>query len=185
MSSIMPYYWLIATQQIKHKKRLKLYFLIPAVYYGNLNKEVIDMIKKILIALSLIVILLTSIDVKAETFTYVEIFDPKQDKVVKVVQSNPQIQDMVTSWITNIEGIYKNDPATDDGYVVKIPLDPIVKVNSKALKASVSEVFILIPEKDPPCYLIFEDENKSVLSSFIFNGYIDRLSNILGFELKK
>lgn len=36
---------------------------------------------------------------------------------------------MVTNWITNIEGTYKNDPATDDGYVVKIPLNPISKVN--------------------------------------------------------
>jgi hypothetical protein len=143
------------------------------------------MFKKLIVALSFIVILLHPLFINAEGFTYVEIFDPKQDKVVKVVQSTPQIQEMVTSWITNIEGIYKNDPATDDGYVVKIPLDPIVKVNSKALKASVSEVFILIPEKDPPCYLIFEDENKSILSSFLFNGDIDKLSNILDFRLKK
>lgn len=143
------------------------------------------MFKKLLIALSFIGILLHSVFVNAQDFTYVEIFDPKQDKVVKVVQSSPQIQEMITSWINNIEGIYKNDPATDDGYVVKIPLDPIVKVNSKALKASVSEVFILIPEKDPPCYLIFEDVNKSVLSSFIFNGDIDKLSDILNFKLMK
>jgi len=141
------------------------------------------MIKKLLVALSFFVIFLHSTYVNAEGFKYVEIFDPKQDKVVKVIQSNPQIQDMITSWITNIEGSYKNDPATDDGYVVKIPLDPIIKVNCKSLNALVSEVYILIPENQPPCYLIFEDENK--LLSFPFNGDIDMLSNIVDFKLKK
>jgi hypothetical protein len=140
------------------------------------------MIKKLLVALSFLVIFLHSIYVNAEGFKYIEIFDPKQDKVVKVVQSNPQIQDMITRWITNIEGLYKNDPATDDGYVIKIPLDPIVKVNCKSLNALVSEVYILIPENEQPCYLIFEDENK--LLSFPFNGDIDMLSNILDFDLR-
>jgi len=141
------------------------------------------MIKKLLVPLCFFVILMHSIYVNAEDFKYIEIFDPKQDTVVKVVQSNSQIQDMITSWITNIEGLYKNDPATDDGYVVKIPLNPFVKVKCKSLNTLVSEVYILIPENNPPCYLIFEDENK--LSSFPFNGDIDRLSNILDFKLKK
>ncbi|MFL0267414.1 hypothetical protein [Candidatus Clostridium radicumherbarum] len=126
---------------------------------------------------------INSIHVNAQDFKYIEIFDPKQDKVVKVVQSNPQIQSMITSWITNIEGLYKNDPITDDGYVVKIALDPLVKVNCKSLNALVSEVYILIPENEPPCYLIFEDENK--LLSLVFNGDIDMLSKVLDFKLKK
>lgn len=140
------------------------------------------MIKKLLVTLFFFVIFLHSITVNAEGFKHIEIFDPKQDKVVKVVQSNPQIQDIITSWITNIEGLYKNDPATDDGYVIKIPLNPFVKVNCKSLNTLVNEVYILIPENKPPCYLIFENENK--LSSFPFNGDIDILSNILDFKLK-
>ena len=139
------------------------------------------MFKKLLVVLSLFVILLHSTCVNADGFKYIKIFDPKQDKVVKVVQSNPQIQDMITSWITNLEGLYKNDPATDDGYVVRIPLDPIVKVNCKSLNTVVSEVYILIPENEPPCYLIFEDENK--LLSLPFNGDVDKLSKILNFKL--
>jgi hypothetical protein len=135
------------------------------------------------IAIAFIVILLHSITLKADSIKYVEIFDPKQDKVVKVVQTNQQIQDMITDWITNIDGIYKNDPATDDGYVVKIPLDPIVNVKGRTLNALVNEVYILIPEKEPPCYLIFENENK--LTSFPFNGDIERLSKTLEFKLTK
>jgi hypothetical protein len=142
------------------------------------------MIKKLLVSLSFFVIFLQSIYINAEGFKYVEIFDPKQDKVVKVVQLTTQIQDMIAGWVTNIEGTYKNDPATDDGYVIKIPLDPAVKVNCKALSSLVSEVYILIPENESPCYLIFEDQNRNKLSSFVFNGDIDMLSNILDFDLK-
>jgi hypothetical protein len=139
------------------------------------------MIKKLLVVMSLLVIFLHLTCVNAEGFKYVEIFDPKQDKVVKVVQSNPQIQQLITSWISNLEGLYKNDPATEDGYVVRIPLDPIVKVKCESLNSLVSEVYILIPENEPPCFLIFEDENK--LLSLPFNGDIDKLSKILDFKL--
>ena len=137
--------------------------------------------RKLVVILTFFFIFLNLIPVNAKDFKYIEIFDPKQDKVVKVIQSNPRIQDMITSWITNIEGLYKNDPATDDGYAIKIPLDPTVKVNCKSLSAFVSEVYIIIPENDPPFYLIFEDENK--LLSFPFNGDIDKLSKILDFKL--
>lgn len=141
------------------------------------------MLKKLLIALVFLHILLFSIYVNAQDFKYVEIFDPKQNKVVKIVQLNEQTQNMVTSWIMNIEGIYgKNDPATDDGYVVKIPLNPAVKVHCKTLNTLVSEVYILIPESDPPFYMIFEDENKLVC--YPFNGDIDMLSKNLDFDLK-
>jgi hypothetical protein len=137
--------------------------------------------RKLVVILTFFFIFLKSIPVNAKDFKYIEIFDPKQDKVVKVIQSNPQIQDMITSWITNIEGLYKNDPVTDDGYAIKISLDPTVNVNSKSLNAIVSEVYIIIPENDPPFYLIFEEENR--LLSFPFNGDIDKLSKILDFKL--
>lgn len=141
------------------------------------------MFKKFLILLFFFFISISHIHVSAQDFNYVQIFDPKQDKVVKAVQSNPQIQNMIAGWITNIEGLYKSDPATDDGYVVKIPLNPSVKVNCKSLNALVSEVYILIPEKEPPCYLIFEDEDR--LLSLVFNGDLDMLSKVLDFKLKR
>lgn len=140
------------------------------------------MMKKIVIALAFFVMFQHSIYVSAEGFKCIEIFDPKQDKVVKVVPLNSEIQNMVTSWITNIQGIYgKNDPTTDDGYAIKVPLDPAVKVHCKSLNAVVSEVYIIIPENDPPFFMIFEDDNK--LICYPFNGNIDMLSNSLDFKL--
>ena len=139
--------------------------------------------RKMVVILTFFFIFLNLISVNAKAFKYIEIFDPKQDKVIKVIQSNPQIQNMITSWITNIEGLYKNDPITDDGYAIRLPLDPIVKVNCTSLNALVSEVYIIIPENDPPFYLIFEEENN--LLSFPFNGDIDKLSKLLDFKLNK
>ncbi|MGY0372576.1 hypothetical protein [Clostridium sp. JNZ J1-5] len=46
------------------------------------------MTKKIPVAIFLFIILLYSTVIYAEGFKYIEIFDPKQDRVVKVVQLN-------------------------------------------------------------------------------------------------
>lgn len=141
------------------------------------------MIKKAPIVIFLFIMTLYSTVIYADKFKYIEIFDPKQDKVIKVVQSNTEINNMVTNSIKNINGIYgKNDPLTDDGYAVKIPLEPAVKVRGKYLNALVNEVYIIIPENDTPFFMIFEDENR--LCCFPFTGDIDMLSKSLDFKLR-
>ena len=123
--------------------------------------------KKIPIIVVLIIILMHSTIISAEGFNHIEIFDAKQDKVVKVVQSNKEIHDMVAGWINGVDSIYaKNDPVTNDGYAIKISLEPAVKVHGKALNSLVNEIYIIIPENDPPFFMAFEGENK--LSCFPF-----------------
>lgn len=141
------------------------------------------MIKKFQVAIFLFIVILYSMVICAKEFKYAEIFDPKQDKVVKVVQINEEIHNLVADWIKNINDIYgKNDPLTDDGYAIKIPLEPAVEVHGEFLNALVNEVYIIIPEKAPPFFMIFEDTNK--LCCFPFNGNIDMLSKSLDFNLK-
>lgn len=150
---------------------------------GNINNEVILMVRKISVVVMLLIILLHSVTSHAEDFKYAEIFDPKQDKVVKVVKVNKKIYNTVTGWIKNVDGIYgKNDPVTDDGYAVRIPLEPPVQIENEWMNALVSEVYILIPEKDPAFFMVFESGSK--LSCFPFNGDIKKLSKILDFKLK-
>lgn len=140
------------------------------------------MIKKTSILVFLLIMLFNSTTIRAEEFKYAEIFDPKQNKVVKVVQLNAEIHNMVTSWLNDIDGIYgKFDPISDDGYAIRIPLDPAVRVQNKWVNTLVNEIYIIIPEKNPPFFIIFEDENK--LLCFPFNGDISRLSNCLNFNL--
>ena len=142
------------------------------------------MIKKRLAVMFLfITIIFHSTVIHAEGFKYVEIFDPKQDKVVKVVQLNTEIHNMVAGWIKDVDGFYgKNNPLRDDGYAIRIPLYPAVKVNGKCLNTLVSEVYIIIPEKDPPFFMIFENVDR--LLCFPFNGNIEALSKVLDFKLK-
>ncbi|MEK6263446.1 MAG: hypothetical protein N2B06_01470 [Clostridium sp.] len=141
------------------------------------------MTKKISLVVLLLIILISSTVARAEEFNYAEIFDPRQNKVVKVVQVNTELQNMVVSLIKNIDGIYgKNNPVTADGYAIKVPLEPTVKANCKWLNTIVEDVYIIIPKNDPPFFMIFETVDK--LSCFPFNGDVDALSKALNFNLK-
>lgn len=141
-------------------------------------------IKKTTVVIFLFIMLTHSTVFATEGFKYVEIFDPKQDKVVKVVQLNTEIHNMVVSFIQNVDDTYnKYNPLTDDGYAIRIPLYPAVKLQGKYLNVLVNEVYIIIPENNPPFFMIFENESK--LTCFPFKGDIDALSKILDFKLKK
>jgi len=139
--------------------------------------------KKILAIIFLFIILLHSIVVFAEEFKYVEIFDPKQEKVVKVVELNSEIHNTVTKWIKDVDAIYgKSNPLTDDGYAIRVPLYPAVKVHGKWLNTVVNDVYIIIPEHDTPFFMILDSENK--LLCFPFKGDVNALSKMLNFKLK-
>ena len=141
------------------------------------------MTKKISLVVLLFIILISSTVIRAEEFHYAEIFDPRQNKVVKVVQVNTELQNMVVSLIKNVNGIYgKSNPITADGYAIKVPLEPAVKVNCEWLNTVVTEVYIIIPENDPPFFMVFENDDKP--SCFPFNGDVDALSKALNFNLK-
>jgi len=128
-------------------------------------------------------LVLHSIVASAQEFKYVEIFDPKQDKVVKLVQLNEDINNMVTTWIKDVDGLYgKSNPITNDGYAIRVPLDPEVRLQGKWLNALVNNVYIIIPEKDVPFFIIFDDDNK--LFCYPFKGDINELSKVLNFKLK-
>ncbi|MBU3154225.1 hypothetical protein [Clostridium estertheticum] len=141
------------------------------------------MSKKVLIVMSLFIMLLHSTVASSIGFKYVQIFDPKQDKVVKVVQLNDEIHNMVVSSIKDVDSLYpKSKPLTDDGYAIRVPIYPAVKVHGKCLNALVDNVFIIIPQHDAPFFMIFEDDNK--LLCFPFKGNVNALSKILDFKLK-
>lgn len=139
--------------------------------------------KKILVVMLLFIFILHSTIVFAEGFKYVEIFDPKKDEVVKLVQLNGEIHDMVAIWINNVDDIYgKSDPITNDGYAIRVPLDPPVKIQGKCIDILVDDVYIIVPEKDVPFFIIFDNEKK--LLCYPFKGNINKLSQVLDFKLK-
>ncbi len=63
----------------------------------------------------------------AEVYQQIEIINPVQEKVVKVVEWNKDINNMVVGWINGIDGSYSvNDPIKDDGYAMKFPINPSI-----------------------------------------------------------
>ena len=134
--------------------------------------------------LVLIIIFCLSTNILAKGFKYVQIFDPKQDKVVQLIQLNSEIQSLVQSYLEDIDTIYsKNDPIPEDGYAIKIPLDPAFKAQKKCLNALIKEVYIIIPKKEPPFIMLLEKETK--LICFPFRGDIKTLSKALNFNLSQ
>lgn len=102
---------------------------------------------------------------------------------MKVVETNKEINDMVVEWINRIDGFYSGvDPIKDDGYAIKFPINPSIQVQNQWLKTTVTEVYVIIPENNPPLFLVFETEDKLV--SFPFKDDITNLSKVLNFKLR-
>lgn len=138
------------------------------------------MIKKLI--LFIIIVFLIPINAKAEEFRYIEIFSIDEGKVVKLIQSNSEIESLVYNYLNAIDGVYsKFDPIPKEGYAIKLPLDPSLKVQSKWINCFVDRVIIMLPTNDNPFLMIFENDNKLVC--FTFKGEISSLLKILNFNL--
>ncbi|WP_298847154.1 hypothetical protein [Clostridium sp.] len=139
--------------------------------------------KKILVVMFVFVMLLHSTVSSALEFRYIQIFDPKQDKVVKVVQLNDEIHNMILSSIKDVDSLYpKSKPLTDDGYAMKVPIYPAVRLEGKCLNTLVDNIFIIIPQHEDPFFMVFENNNKQLC--FPFKGNVNDLSKLLDFKLK-
>lgn len=131
----------------------------------------------------LLIALLCSGPVYTEGHKKIEIFDPGQNKVVKRVEMTGEIRDMVINWINNIKDIYPNtNPIKDDGYAIRFPLEPAIEVKNKWIDVKAREIYLLVPDKDPPFFMIFENENSFMC--FPFNDSLGVLSSLLDFRLK-
>ena len=132
------------------------------------------MTKKVITILVLFIILLHPQMFHAEGYQSIEIFDPLQNKVVKTVETNKDINDMVVGWINGIDGFYSGiDPIKDDGYAIKFQLNPPIHIQNQWLKTTVKEVYLIIPEINQPFFLVFETEDKLV--SFPFKDDVSKL----------
>jgi hypothetical protein len=143
--------------------------------------EVIQMMRKVSAILILIIIFLISAPTYAAGSPFAEIYDPAQKKVVKTVQVNSELYTLTNSILKSIDNYYgRITPSKVEGYKVRIPLDPPIKVSKNSLNSKVSEVYIIIPQNKSPIIMIFEDKNKP--SYFKFHGSIESLSKALDFK---
>lgn len=135
----------------------------------------------VLILICFMGVLQPTVPAGAKETECVEIFDPKQNKVVKEVELTQEIEKLVTDWLAHLNGVYaKVDPMPEDGYVVRVPVEPAAALRNRWLHEDVHEVFIVIPAHEPPFYVIAGDDS---LCCYLFNGDIPKLSEALHFKL--
>lgn len=162
-----------------------IYSYIENVKIKNMYESVINIVNQV--DKTNLISFLVPINSLAHRNKSIEIFDINQEKVVQKVQSNPSIQKEVEGYLNGITGMYiKVKAFPEKGYIIRIPLEPSVKVQSQWLNDyginSVDEVFILLPEQGVP-YLLVLDEKKRPLF-YYFKGDTGVLLENLNFKLE-
>jgi len=111
----------------------------------------------------------------------VEIFDIRKGEVIKKVQSSRAIQKQAESFLEGITGMYVKVKAfPDQGFIVRIPLQPPITVQNQWLSNCVEEVFVLFPEKEKPYLLVLDDKSRPLF--YTFEGDTETLLQKLNFK---
>ena len=120
------------------------------------NGEVLYYDKKIGV-ISLLFLLSTN--AFANTNQQIEVFDCQKNGHSK--QSlDPVIQKEAVQYAKSITGPFKNlNVVPKDGYMIKIPLSKPVSITNQWLHTTIDEVLILLPLKEKPYIMLYDDEN--------------------------
>lgn len=137
------------------------------------------MVKKVFVFIFIFQLLSTS--GIAQTTQQIQIFDIDQDKVIKYVQLNTDVQQEVEEFLEGISGVYaKYNPIPNKGFMIRIPLEPNIMVRNKWFDDLVDEVTIILPSQEAPYLMIFDDENKPFFLTF--EGNTEKLLDLLDFK---
>lgn len=106
------------------------------------------------------VVFLYSPCIHAQGIKNVEFFDIQKDTVTQIVPTSAVLQKAAEDYLNGINGIYvKVKPIPNQGYMVKIPLEPSVQINNQWINELVDEVIIIFTKNEPPYLMVFDDEN--------------------------
>ncbi|MDQ0156634.1 hypothetical protein [Robertmurraya andreesenii] len=114
----------------------------------------------------------------------IEVFHINEGKVVKEVPANDTVHKEVEGILKGITDIFREfEPIPKSGQMVKIPLDPAIKVENQWFHALVSEVILIFPEYENPHLMLFDDENNAFF--FTFDASVDRILDELKLKLNE
>jgi len=136
------------------------------------------------IAAILIILFLFSTTAYGEENKKIEIFDINKEQVVKTIEPNEAVQQIVLDYLHQIDGyVAKCDPIPNEGYAVRVPFKSSINMHNQWINGSVYEVIIIIPDKKhPPFLVVFEDGERFLCLGF--NGSVDKLSKTIDFQFK-
>jgi hypothetical protein len=137
------------------------------------------MVKKVFVFLFIFQLLSTN--AIAQTNQQIQLFDIEQDKVIKNVQLNTDVQHEVEKFLNGITGVYaKYNPIPNKGFMIRIPLEPNIMIRNKWFDDLVDEVTIILPSQEDPYLMLFDDENKPFFLTF--EGNTEKLLELLDFK---
>ncbi|OLO39134.1 hypothetical protein BTR23_08715 [Alkalihalophilus pseudofirmus] len=137
------------------------------------------MMKKFFVSL-LIMLSITTV-ASAQPSKQIEVFDIEKEQVVKSIPSSKEIQQEAKSFINEVTNIYKKfDPIPKRGYMVKVPLEPIYKVENQWFNDFVNQVIIIFPENEDPYLLLFNEKNSPIFLTF--KGSTDKFLEKINFN---
>ncbi|MEH7234655.1 hypothetical protein [Bacillus sp. JJ1562] len=123
------------------------------------------MLKNVL--LHIFIFQLISTNVMAETNQQIIIFDINQDRVIKHLPINTDIQQEVENLLEGITGVYaKFNPIPNKGTMIRIPLEPNIMVRNQWFDDLLDEVTIIFTDQENPYLMVFDDENKPYFLTF-------------------
>jgi hypothetical protein len=131
------------------------------------------MVRKIMIVL-LSVVFFSSPSFNAQVVKNVEFFDIQKDSVTQIEPANAVFQKAAEEYLNGINGIYvKVKPIPNQGYMIKIPLEPSLQIRNEWINELVDEVIIIFTKDEAPYLMVFDDENNPHF--FHFKGNTDLL----------
>jgi len=149
------------------------------LFFGDNTIEVVEMIKKVLVY-TFIFLLIQTYGI-AQTNQQIQIFDISKGKVVKNLQINTDSQQEVEKFLEGITGVYvKLNPIPNNGFMIRIPLEPNVTVKNQWFDDLVDEVTIIFSGEENPYLMVFDDENRPYFLTF--KGDTGKLLELLNFK---
>lgn len=137
---------------------------------------------KTTLSLFLVISILISTTVSAQTDKNIVIFNIQKNEIIKTVPTSSLVQKEIENYIVETNNVVRKfNPIPEKGYMIKIPLEPSIQIENKWVNALVDEAVLVIPEGEDPYLLIFNDENNPFF--FTFEGKIDELLKLLNFSL--
>lgn len=112
----------------------------------------------------------------ATSSKYIEILDIDNNKITEKIPINRVAQLESEKFIQTINNVVKKfKPIPDNGYMIKIPLEPSVHLENEWVNTLINEVIVIIPKGEEPYLLLFDDENNTYF--FSFKASIEKLLN--------
>ncbi|RHW39075.1 hypothetical protein D1B31_14040 [Neobacillus notoginsengisoli] len=125
--------------------------------------------------------LIPTTNAAAQTERPIEIFDVMKGKVILTTKSTPNVQREVKKYIEGITGVFpKINPIPSEGFMIRVPLEPAVIVNTQLFRGPVNEVIIIFSGQEEPYLMFLDDKNRLLV--FTFKGNTDRLLELLNFK---